>query len=224
MRPPHHARRPEVTLHGTRKRRDIGLGQHPRVERPNQALADVPLELGTEAGRPLRQEAVCDADEQKDVGHGAELCVGPRREDDRLGDHERDRADDPPAARPAKQRCDRGERQDRRRQPHQTHAARNGPGELREVGVAERLGRSHQVNQAMHCDDERKHPAHEESSHPAGDRRGSKRPAHLSYPTPLVDGAAALRGQTRVWLRSRHSASHHSRRTLEWCLAPVLIY
>ena len=65
-------------------------------------------------------------------------------------------------------RHDRDERQDRGQQPHQAHAARDGLRELRKIGVAERLGRSHQVNQAVQGDDEREDPAHADSSRQAG--------------------------------------------------------
>ena len=58
---------------------------------------------------------------------------------------------------------DRGERQERSQQPHQAHAARDGLRQLRQVGVAERLGRPHQVNQAVNDDDECEHPAHDET-------------------------------------------------------------
>ncbi len=162
QRLPHHAGRPEVALHRSRKRRDVDLGQHRRVDRPGQARADVALELGAEAGRALREVAEGHAGEKEHVGHGAELRVGPRREDDGLGDHECGGADHPPAARPDEQRHGRDERQRRGQQPH--HGLR----ELRKIGVTERLGRSHQVNQAVQGDDEGEDPAHEDSSRQAG--------------------------------------------------------
>ena len=152
----------QVLPHGFWEAEEIVIAHQPRRRCSSQAGAHRLRVLRPQAQRPVRREADHHPQQQKDVGQGAELGVGPRGGDHPLREHQRADADEPEPARAHHQEHRGGEHRHRSREPQQPHRARDGLRELTELREAESLDEAHEVNepvQRQHDDEYRAHGA-----------------------------------------------------------------